>query len=140
MKFIHTDHPYGDVPPNGWANVNWTAQTEMTTAPSLSVTEIPCGGGMIRFEATVSDMVVETWYSVAPSFQLRQDELDHVNCFQQLYSEYENVASNINGIMCNCPSIANALLQSFLKRLAAAEISCAACNGKFDKPGGPHGH
>ena len=37
-------------------------------------------------------------------------------------------------------SIANALLQSFLKRLAAAEISCAACNGKFDKPGGPHGH
>jgi len=141
LRLVHVNNAWGRIPPNGWENAGWTAQTGITKDATLSVTRINCGSnGMIRFHASLDDMVVETWYRMRPSPQLIRDEMQHVDCFRIAYNSMEHAKDAINDIMCNCPDIANAILNRFLAMVTNAQLQCIRCNAELDKPGGPHLH
>lgn len=138
--FYYTEHPAGTIPGSGWPNPNWTGTTIVTKMPVLDVSVLHCIGKKIKFYAVSHDMRVDTYYRVEPSYRLRRDEADHVYCYRCFYSEYEAVIALIKAIPCSCPNDANALRLKYLARLVSAQISCDACNARYDQPGGPHGH
>ena len=140
LAFIHNEHPFGDVPPNGWHNPSWSAKTQLTQNPSVNVFKIPCIGDYVRITVSEEDMIVDTYYAVPPSDQLRHDEMEHVSCYRDYYDAYQENMNKLAGIECNCPAIVDRESQTYIMAIINAALVCSRCNDKLDAPGGSHGH